>query len=1002
MISATRRTNRQLASTRDPLSAAVRPCLETLEGRLLMDGEFGSLVARGVEGNDVAQAAAYDRDGNGIVAGSFSGNVDFAPGGVNVFFDSAAGSGYVAKYNTAGSMVWARQVGGGVNDVAVDKHGNVFVTGSFNGTRDFDSTAGTTNLTSAGFEDIFIAKFNSSGSLQWAKKVGGSLSDVGYGIGVDNNGYVYVGGTFGGTVDFNPAPLSAANRTAQLTDGFVLRLTASGGYNRVSQLAGVGSEYVQDIAVDDSGAVYATGRFDKSADFDPAAGSATLMFADATLGGNYDGFVWKLKANGTLGYAKRFGGGLWDEGNGIALDAVGNAYVTGKFTYSAWFNAGSGGTLSAFGDSGSDAFVASYNSEGGFRWTKKMGGGEHDEAGLDIAVDGGRNVYVTGYFRGIANLNPNGWGLVGSAGGTDAFMSVLDTSGNYHHSVSYGGTGNDSGRAIAVDAIRGDVWIGGSFQNTVDFNPKAGVNDAVSHGGSDMYLLRLKRTPSPLEWAFAIGLGASQDEGHFVEVDAHGNVIVAGLLRGFADVDPSAGSAAYGPIGSGGDVFVAKFAPDGTYLWSRVVTHRTNPDWTIGDEKIGGMTVDHNGNIVVVGTFRTDGTTMDFPNTAQDLQSEGGYTDGFIWKLSQNGTHVFAKKFGQENAETANGVAVDTSGNIYVTGTFDYEVEWKPGSTIEAFNYSYVVDHSASDDVWVAKYSSGGTIQWASVSGGEGDDAPTDISVNSATGQVYVVGTFTGEDFRANHMANYSSLVTKTGSTDAFITRYSASTGGANQVLRIGGTGATVATAVDVDGSGNVWIGGDFTLLTDLNPYGGTDNRTSAGSTDGFVVKLNQDGVYQFGRKIGAAGHDTVTDLDTAGGNVYVTGNYQNNVDFNTSALQNATLNGGSGSSFVWQMNGSGGFRSAHKFGRGAASIAIDGDGMAHVVGSITAAGGVDFDPGASTTFQLSGTTQDVLVMKFKPGTTPSIPTLGEAGVFNVDGSIGLSAGGLLDELYSR
>ncbi|QOV88007.1 SBBP repeat-containing protein [Humisphaera borealis] len=964
------------------LAAAVRPLLETLENRLLMDGEFGSLVTRGTVGNDTANAATYDLDGNGVVAGSFTGIVDFSPGGVNVFLDATSGSGYVAKYNTAGNMVWVRQLGGSVSDVAVDKNGNILVTGSFSGTKDFDTSAGVTNLTSAGFEDIYIVKFNSEGSLQWARRVGGAgFSDFGNTVGVDHVGNVFVGGSFAGTVDFDPGP-STVNKTATLTDGFVLKLTSNGNYSRVSQLAGNGSEYVNDLAVDDTGTVYAAGRFDKTADFNPGSGTTNLV-ADNTYGTNYDGFVWKIKSNGTLGFAKKFGGGFWDEGNAIAIDAIGNSYVTGKFTYSAKFN-GAGGTLSAFGNSGSDIFVAKYNSEGAYQWAKKLGGGEADEAGLDIAVDGGRNVYVTGYFRGLVTLHPSGFSLASSAGGSDAFVSVLSTDGGFHHAVSYGGTGNDQGRAIAVDALRGNIWVGGSFANTVDFNPKAGVQNASSNGGTDLYLLRLQRTASPLEWAFSTGFGVSEDEGRQIAVDSNGYIYVAGLVRGAPDLDPSAGFAGYGPIGSGADVFVAKFAPDGTYMWSRVATHRENPDWSLGDEKIGGLAVDGFGNVVVVGTFLTTGVNkLDFPNTSEDLQSTDNRTDGFIWKLNTNGGHVFARKFGGENIETADAVAVDSSGNIYVTGMFDYSVQWGPGAgqIIESSNFS--LGDYASDDVWVAKYNSSGTIQWVKGSGSGDDDRPTGIAVDSTNGQVYVTGTFKGEFFHSNHMSYYSATVSRKGTLDSFVAKYATSNGNTNQVVGLGGTGATTAKAIDVDASGNTWVGGEFTLTTDFDPSAGIVNRTSAGGKDAFLVKLSSAGAHLFSAKAGAALDDTVNALDVGtDGSVNAVGTFRNNVDFNPSTLHSATLNGGAISSFAWKLNDAGAFRAIHKFGATANDIAVDAAGVAHVVGTFSSFAGSDFDPGAATNFPLTAGSSDIFVMKFNPGTTPSTPSFGQTEVF--------------------
>jgi hypothetical protein len=972
--------------------AATRAIFDRLESRTLLSGNFGSVLTRGESGTDIGNATAFDAQGNVVVAGSFSGTVDFAPGeDTNVYYNAADGTGYVAKYTPGGEFIWARRVGGPVNDVAVDRFGNVLVAGSFSGQRDFDSTAGTLELTSAGFDDIFVAKFNSSGTLQWAKRAGGTLADGGIGLDVDHAGSAYISGFFSNTVDFNPAG-AVANRTASaLTDGFIWKLSSAGNYTYVRVLAGNGSERVNDLAVDGLGNVYSTGRFDKAADFNPGGG-VLLTSADATLGGNYDGFVWGLNANGTVRFVRRMGGGLYDTGEALDIDVVGNVYVTGRFTYQANFNpGGAGGTLNAFGNSGGDAFVAKYDSVGRFQWTKRIGGGETDDWGHSIAVDGSRNVYVAGQYAGIGNLNPNGFALVGSKGGTDAFAVKLDTDGDFVYGKSVGGSGNDVGRGVAVDALRGNVFVAGEFRNTADFDPSPATQNRASNGNADLFVLRLTQPASPLLWAEKKPIDFVEDEARFVATDGLGNTYIAGLIGGAGDFDPTGGHVGFGPIGSAPDVFVAKFAPDGTYIWSRIATHR-EANAEAGAEELGGLAVDLFGNVVVVGSFRTsDDKTLDFPNTNQDLQSDGSQKDAFIWKLAPNGDHVFAKRFGDSGTETADGVALGNNGDIYVTGTFDSRVQWGPDHDDEILPYGfYDPGVFNSQDVWVARLNANGQVQWAKGSGGSGEDAPTDIAFDFNVDAVRVVGTFNSPEFDSD-TKYLSGSVSLGGTVSSFAARYAESNGYDSQLYRFGGgTGETRITAIDMDTHGAYYLTGEFTGTTDLDPGFLETYRTAAGPAgkrDVFLVKMEGYGLHAWSSRIGGTGDDYANGLDVAGDNVYVVGDFTGSVDFDPSALKQKTLTSdGLYDGYIWRVNRSGAFRSAHQIGGSALDVAGRSGNVAHVVGYTSDIG--DYDPGAGTSFQLgSYGYRDWFLLSYVVQDTPSTPSLG--GLTGPIGGIG-------------
>jgi hypothetical protein len=185
---------------------------------------LGRTSASYSSGNDVV----VDAGGGIIVGGSYSGSVDFNPGTAVSTLPAASSSGFLTELNAAGSFAWAQKVGGAVNNVVVDSIGNIYVTGDFTATANFDPGALTSVLNSNGSSDVYVAKFSSTGTYQWAVSVGGIGMDLAQGITVDSDGDLHVSGSFRDTVDFDPDPLASELRTsAGAADGYLLKLQQS-------------------------------------------------------------------------------------------------------------------------------------------------------------------------------------------------------------------------------------------------------------------------------------------------------------------------------------------------------------------------------------------------------------------------------------------------------------------------------------------------------------------------------------------------------------------------------------------------------------------------------------------------------------------------------------------------------------------------------------------------------------------------------------------------------
>jgi hypothetical protein len=277
------------------------------------------------------------------VTGYFEGTADFDPGpGVDSHTSNGWEDAFLSKFDSSGSFQWAKTWGGSDDDngldVAVDGSGNVYVTGSFEGTADFDPDPGVDNHTSNGEYDVFLAKFDSSGSFQWAKTWGGTGEDDGYAVAVDGSGNVYVTSYFEDTVDFDPGPGVDFHTSNGYYDVFLSKFDSSGSFQWAITWGGSsGWDYGYGVAVDGSGDVYVTGYFYGTVDFDPGPG------VDEHWSNGYaDVFLSKFDSSGSFEWARTWGGTDSNGGCAVAVYGSGNVYVIGYFYGKVDFDPGPG------------------------------------------------------------------------------------------------------------------------------------------------------------------------------------------------------------------------------------------------------------------------------------------------------------------------------------------------------------------------------------------------------------------------------------------------------------------------------------------------------------------------------------------------------------------------------------------------------------------------------------------------------------------------------------
>ncbi|MFN3405290.1 MAG: T9SS type A sorting domain-containing protein [Cytophagaceae bacterium] len=427
-------------------------------------GNLKWAISFGGSDNDYPFALATDKTGSIYVGGDYTGtmhmNQTFQTG---TFINSAGGrDGYVAKYDANGTFVWVIPIGGTGKDIvhglATDEDDNIYVTGYFGGTVDFDPSSAVFNLISNGGRDIFLAKYDATGKFKWAFNMGGTMSTAyeegGQDLVVRGN-EIYLTGNFEGNVDFNPSnTLENKVQSNGLLDIFLAKYDTAGNY---IWAIGAGCSGKHDFSfgvdVDASGNAYITGGFEQTVDFDPNGGVAQLTAPSNAR----DIFVAKYTGDGAYVWAFQIGGSSVVHEDGFDIDVAGSdLYLTGSFWGPADFDPSQ--ATATRGVSNNQAFVAKYTTDGTFRWAFDIGStsvtGPADN-GFGIVADNNGSVFVTGDFYGNADFDPHPVANVSLSGGNTGQAFIA----SYNGSVSLSASGNSDALKVNLYPNPANAYI---------------------------------------------------------------------------------------------------------------------------------------------------------------------------------------------------------------------------------------------------------------------------------------------------------------------------------------------------------------------------------------------------------------------------------------------------------------------------------------------------------------------------------------------------------------
>jgi hypothetical protein len=438
-----------------------------------------------------------------------------------------------------------------------------------------------------------------------------------------------------------------------------------------------------------------------------------------------------------------------------------------------------------------------------FIWAKAMGGSnvQAPESAKSSSVDAAGNIYTTGAFGGTVDFDPGGGvfnmgcnGCQACCNPEDIFITKLDASGNFIWAKQIGGTGADGGNNIVVDN-NSNLYITGTFQGTVDFDPGAGTFNLSATALNSGFVVKLN---SAGNFIWAVKLNA--DGGAKIALNAS-NLFACGY----------AGTGAY----------VIKFDFNGNLIWEKKFVGANN--------SAAGIAVDGNGNVFSTGYF--NGTTDFDPSAGISNLTASGFFDAFISKLDASGNFVWAKQIGGSGIDEGNNISINAAGNLVISGVFDGTADFDPGPDVVNLT------SAGNSDIFICEMNTSGQLNWAKSFGGSSSDKVNSLVINSH-GNILTAGTFLGTvDFDPG--TGVYNLINPNGTT-----------AGATFVSKLDPYGDFISAKLVGNSNGNnitidpnastagVYVTGIFGANPDFDPGSGIYNIASVGGNDMYILKL--------------------------------------------------------------------------------------------------------------------------------------------------------------------
>ncbi|MEZ6049598.1 MAG: FG-GAP-like repeat-containing protein, partial [Planctomycetaceae bacterium] len=641
-------------------------------------GDFEWGHGLGGSSSDFGTRLALDAYDNVYLAGEFSSITDFDPGPGT--YQLADYGEFVSRWSESGEIVWAIKAyattSAGITDITVDHLGQVYYSGDFQGTIDVDPGEGSHTITSVGSMDAVIVRLSQEGP---------PVADAGGPYEIPLGAQLQLDAS--GTVDLDQDPATLL---------YEWDLDGDGLFGETGAAAENGDE----VGIDP---LFKTDGFTNS-----AVQAISLKVTDADQQVDFaETIVTVLNVIPKLDWAVSFGGLGIDEAKFVDLDPAGNIYVAGEFFES--FDADPGPNEWLLPHSGGrDIFVSKYDPAGNLLWAKSIGNaGYEDVEGFVVNNQG--HVHLVGYFEDTLDFDP-GTGIQNrtSAGEDDLFVLKLDSDGNLLWVNTIGGIDSDYADSVAIDQ-NNRVIVAATLSATVDVNPGP-AEDIRTIEDHNAFVLAFDSN-GQFAWATEFtaataGNGASSDT-FAVATDASGNVYAAGLFTSEVDFDPGVNTTLLNSTAGRDDLFVAKLTEQGDLVWAKAMFSSDNTSVQIPYD----IEVDENADLYVTGRF--SGTTDFDPGPGVFNLTSVGARDVFVLKLDSDGVLDWADSFGSSENDQGVDLEVGPEGTVYVAGNVGGTTDFDsgPGSYTPAESEGFLVYYNADGSLaWVTtgRYRSNG------------------------------------------------------------------------------------------------------------------------------------------------------------------------------------------------------------------------------------------------------------------------------------------------------
>jgi hypothetical protein len=412
--------------------------------------------------------------------------------------------------------------------IAQDSQGNIYLSGNFEGTVDFDPSGEEATLTAINKYDAYLAKYDSDGNFIWVISIGGTEWIYGRHIALDAGGNIYMAGYFKGEADFDPSSNDYMLEGVEL-DGFLAKYDPEGNFVWAFDIGNDFNGTSYDVDIDMQGNIWVTGVFRDAVDFDPSENEFIL-----TGHGLQDCYVAKYTQDGEFIWAGEFGGETSTFYNPtIAFDESGDLYYTTYYTNQVDLDPGPGTQLVESAGS-SDIMLVKLDASGNFQWGFSMGGVFQDHA-RDICFSNG-HILLTGFFEETIDFDPSsGEAIFTSEGDYDAYIAAYTPQGEYIWAKALASADPAEGLGLTTDD-NDNIYLCGSFWGTVDFDPSSSVSELTVQGGWDLFAAKYDPSGN-FQWVINAGGNDNDYAYNMIVTSDQADLMVCGKFMGYAEFD---------------------------------------------------------------------------------------------------------------------------------------------------------------------------------------------------------------------------------------------------------------------------------------------------------------------------------------------------------------------------------------------------------------------------------------------------------------------------------